>query len=310
MSTTDIADATLRVYVALQHLQLGRPTTEIADELGLSRFAIGRMVKRARDEGLVEVVSRLPEPVDPELSATLARRYGLRSALVVVSHIDTDDVVRGIVAGVAAGLVTGMIGDDDVVGLGPGRTIVEMCARIVDVHTCDVVQLTGVATDQPETYLDAILRLRTVAKGRMFPLHAPFLTTDRRSARVITGQAPVTQALQRMDHLDMAVLTVGGWPSSSLLATQLAQSGELEGLLEAGVVAEIGTTLLDEHGRVVRSLEGRLIGVTTDQLARVPTRVAIGGGPGKRQAVVAALKSGLIDAIVTDQVTARRAMDM
>ena len=84
------------------------------------------------------------------------------------------------------------------------------------------------------------------------------------------------------------------------LATQLADSGELAPLLSRGVVAEIGSTLLDADGGPVLSLEHRLIGISTEQLARVPMRVALGGGPGKQVAVIAAMKSGLIDMIVTD----------
>lgn len=308
MSTPNIADAALQVYAALQHLQHARPTTDLAEELGVSRFAVGRMIKRARDEGLVEVVSRLPAPVDPDLSARLARHYGLESALVVASPTDSDEFLRPIVADVAAGLVAALIQEDDVVGLGPGRTIMAMSARISDVPTCDVVQLTGVATTEPESSLDAILQLRSVAKGRMFPLHAPFLTTDIRSAQAIESQPAIAQALQRMDWLDMAVLTVGGWPHSSLLAEQVQENGELETLLADGVVAEIGTTLLAEDGRVVTSFDGRLIGLTTRQLAEIPKRVAIGGGPGKRKAVIAALRSGLVDMIVTDQGTAVAAL--
>lgn len=296
------------VYAAIQHLQHDRSTIDLAEELGVSRFAVGRMIKRALDDGLIEVRSRLAEPIDTELSRSLARAYGLDSAIVVVPPAGGEGPIRTTIATLAARLVAELVDEDDIVGLGPGRTIVETCEGIHDVPSCDVVQLTGVATTAPEQYLHAVMRLSRVAKGRMFPMPASFVTSSEASWCAITSEPAVKQALARMDRIDKVILTVGGWPHSSLLATQLADSGELAPLLSRGVVAEIGSTLLDADGGPVLSLEHRLIGISTEQLARVPMRVALGGGPGKQVAVIAAMKSGLIDMIVTDERTARFAL--
>ena len=209
----------------------------------------------------------------------------------------------------AAQLVAGLVTEDTTIGLGPGRTIIETCARLTNLAHCDVVQLTGVATGEPEDDLRALMTLSSVARGRMLPLYAPFLPTDAAAARVIAAQPSAIQALHRMNHLDVAVLTVGGWPESSQLATQLDDIGELRSLEKWGVVGEIGTTLLDAKGSEVHALDGRLIGITTEQLAAVPTTLALGGGIGKRRAVVATLRSGLVDMIVTDARTASVAID-
>lgn len=112
-----------------------------------------------------------------------------------------------------------------------------------------------------------------------------------------------------MDLLTTAVFTLGGWPHSSQLASVLAEMGELDPLLELGVTAELGTTLLDARGHEIVALANRMIGITTEQLTRVPLKIALGGGEGKKYAVLAALKSGLIDILVTDIHTARAALD-
>lgn len=303
-----VEDQVLHVYVAIQHLQHDRSTVDLADELGLSRFMVGRMIKRARDEGLIEVVPRLSLPVDTAMSRELTEKYHLNSAIVVTPPRNTDTMTRGVIARLAAQLITELIDEDDIVGLGPGRTIVAACDRIVDVPPCDVVQVTGVANAEQEENLHAIMQLSRAAKGRMYPLYAPFLATNAASARTIAAEPSVRQALQRMDRLDKIVLTVGGWPHSSLLANHLGELGQLNALLDRGVVAEFGTTLLDADGHEIHILEDRLIGITTRQLAQIPVRVALGGGPGKRQAVIAALKSGLVNVLVTDQHSAQAAV--
>jgi DNA-binding transcriptional regulator LsrR (DeoR family) len=143
----------------------------------------------------------------------------------------------------------------------------------------------------------------------MFALHAPFVTTDVRSGEMIAAQPAVKQALKRMDRLDRAVLTVGGWPNGAMLADQLRQLGELDEVTAHGVAAEIGTTLLDKDGNALPVLEGRMVGVSLEQLRRIPTKLVIAGGAAKQVAVLAALRAGLVDILVTDADTARFALE-
>lgn len=304
----DVEEQIACTYVAIEHLQKGRSTIELSDELGLSRFMVGRMIKRARDEGLVEVVARPVDPIDSALSKSLERAYGLDAAVVVTETGLGEEVLRRTIAGVGAKLLAERIQDDDVVGFGPGRTIMQLLDLLDELADCDVVQLTGIASEDPEESLQAILGLRGVTDGSVYPLYAPLLVTDAAAARAITAQPAVRRALQRMDRLDTVVLTLGGWPSGSLLAQRLEAAGELEGLLAAGAVAEIGTTVLDADGRALDLLADRLIGITAEQIRAAGTRIALGGGPEKHEAVVAVLRSGLIDVLVTDVGAAEHAL--
>nr|MBP8857998.1 hypothetical protein [Anaerolineaceae bacterium] len=40
-------------------------------------------------------------------------------------------------------------------------------------------------------------------------------------------------------------------------------------------------------------------------LKQIPTRICVAGGPGKTNAVIGALRSGLVNVLVTDSITAR-----
>lgn len=296
-------------YAAVQHLQHGRSTVDLAEELHVSRFMIGRMIQRAKADGLVEVVSRLPGAIDTALSEELAIRYGLKSAFVVVPQSDHASRVRDTLARTGARVFADLVTEDDAVGIGPGRTILEMSAHLTDIPSCDIVQLTGAATMTAEDSQQAIATISRFAEGRLFSLHAPFFITDARAAAAISAQPLIRQTLQRMDHLDVAVLSVGGWPRASLLADMVAHSGELDDVLAQGAIAEIGTTLLAQDGGEVTAIADRLVGISTMQLRRVPLKIAIGGGPGKQRAVVAVLRSGLVDVLITDARCARFALD-
>lgn len=290
----------LHVYVALQNLAHGRPVNEIAADIGKSRFATARMVKRARELGLIEVRATVSAPVDVGLSAELARRYGLRTALVVATHTADDEGAREAIARVAARFIVENVAEDDILGFAPGRTLVLASRMIESLPSADVVQLTGVGAPRLEDGVEVITNLGRLSGGAPHPLYLPAVLTTEPEARVILRHPSIQRTLRKLDHVTKAFLTIGGWPEASLIAGQLRDLDERSQYEQRGVVAEIGTMLLDADGRRVPGLEDRFVGISEDQLRRVGMRVGIGGGPGKERAVLAALRSGIVDHLITD----------
>lgn len=297
----------LHVYVAMQNLAHGRTVNEIADEIGRSRFATARMVRRARELGLIEVRASVADPIDVDLSARLARKFGLDSALVVATYSTQEAEVRAAIAGVTARVIVETIEEDDVVGFTPGRTLVLASRSITQLPSADVVQLTGIGWARLEDGVEVISNVGRASGGSTSPLYAPILIDPE--ARAILKHPAIQSTMNRFAHVNKAFLTIGGWPDASLLAHQLTESGEIDGLAARGVVADYATSLLDERGRVVSGLEGRFVGISADQLSRVGVRIAIGGGVGKEKAVSAVLRSGMVDVIVTDARSAQMALD-
>ena len=296
----------LHVHVAMQNLAHGRPLNEIAEEIGRSRFATARMVRRARELGLIEVRPTMPVPIDADLSARIARQFGLRSALVVATRSTDDAEVREALASVTARYLSETVEEDDVLGVAPGRTLARASREIDQLPSADVVQLTGIGWPRLEEGAEVVSAIGRAAGGATFPLYVPILI-DPEAAPILHHPA-ITGTMRRFRHVRKAFLTVGGWPRSSLLAQILGENGERAGFEERGVVAEIGTTLLDIQGRTVSGLEGRFIGISEEELRAVPLRVAIGGGEWKQQAVLATLRSGLVNVLITDVRTAELAL--
>ena len=297
-------------YAALQYFQFDRSLIDIGTELGVSRFMVGRMVKRARDEGLISITSHLPDPVDVQLSKAFATHFGIESALLVITPSEDALANRRMIAAIAARNLRDTVVEDDIIGLTVGRTIVEMSKLLTALPSCDVIQLTGVADAHPERSVEAITSISRLAGGRMFPLHAPFVTTDEAAAVAIRSQPGISKTLKRLERVSKAVVTIGAWPKASLLYESLDGMGEATRLVNAGVVAEIGTTLLDIKGHEVQGLRNRLIGISTTQLSAIKEVTAIGGAPGRAQAVLATLRSGLVTGLITDVHTAREVLSL
>lgn len=73
----------------------------------------------------------------------------------------------------------------------------------------------------------------------------------------------------------------------------------------SSAVGDVCLRFFDEHGELVdSSLNGRVVGISVDELRAVPRKVGIAGGPRKHRAIRAAALGGWIDVFITDVTTA------
>jgi DNA-binding transcriptional regulator LsrR (DeoR family) len=113
------------------------------------------------------------------------------------------------------------------------------------------------------------------------------------------------------DALDVAYVGIGGQEPSGLLASSgnVFSPEELEGVRDGGGIGDIGQRYLRADGTPVDTpLHERVIGIELAQLRRVPRSVAVAGGPGKTEAIRAAVVGGWINCLITDSFTAERLM--
>ena len=70
----------------------GKSKIQIAEEFGVSRFKVARVLETALERDLVRIEIRVPAELDAERSDALRARYGLRHAVVVESPAATEDI--------------------------------------------------------------------------------------------------------------------------------------------------------------------------------------------------------------------------
>jgi Putative sugar-binding domain len=100
---------------------------EIAEEFGISRFKVARMLENAIRDGLIRLEIHLPAELDADLSDALRTRFDLTHAIVFTSPAqgpggEGPDPVTHRLGAVAADLLTEIVTEGDVLGLvwGPG----------------------------------------------------------------------------------------------------------------------------------------------------------------------------------------------
>ena len=292
-------------YVAKRHFIDRRTKMEIADELGISRFKVARMIDEAYESGIVQIAVSTPTGIDFDASTRLREAYGLRHAIVVHAPGGDEASVRRALAPAGADLLREIAREGDVVGVSTGRTLQAMGHHIGAMPYCDVVQLTGVADPAIETGLGVISRLAAASGGPAHYLYSPLTVSDTEAADALRRQPSIRRTLDRMASLDLAVVTIGSWdPPKSQLFDNMIDTDLRSRLLSSGIRAEVCATLFQSDGRMSEALASTAISVTTAQLTRARVVLGVAGGKGKEVAVRAALLSGVVTGLVTDTETA------
>lgn len=293
--------------VAKRHYIDGKTRIEIAEEIGLSRFKVGRMLESALEQGVVRISIEATETVDVSLSNELRSRFGLRRAIAVLTPDDTPETLQERIGQATADLLSEVIEEGDVLGLTAGRTLTAMAGRLIRVAPCEVVQLAGVASNDPGNGVEVMRNVSRATRGRAHPIFAPLLVDSPTTASALRREPGILDTFRRFRSLTIAAVAIGSWsPPDSQLYDSAMRNGILDELLEKGVVAEVCSTLLDAEGREVDGIASRALAIATPQLRAIPEVIAAAGGTQKTAAIAAAVRSGIVTSLVTDAGTARR----
>ncbi|NJQ03087.1 sugar-binding transcriptional regulator [Streptomyces zingiberis] len=289
----------------------GKSKIQIAEEFGVSRFKVARVLETALERDLVRIEIRVPAELDAEASDALRARYGLRHAVVVESPSDAEDdgVDPENLGEVAADLLGELVSEGDVLGLAWGRSTIHMAAALDRLPPCTVVQLTGVydAGTAERGSVEAVRRAATVSGGEAHPIYAPMLLPDATTAAALRAQPGIARAFEYFDKVTVAAVSIGSWEPGVSTVHDMLSDEERAHYASLGAAAEMSAHLFAADGRTIgRDLGERCITVEADRLRRIPEVVAIAGGRRKSAAIDAVLRSGLVTSLVTDTAAADR----
>lgn len=301
-------DLTLALTVARRHYEQGQAKTDIADALGISRFKVARLLDLALEAGVVRIEIVEPEGMRGGLAEELRERFGLtRCAVVPVSSAAPD--VRSEVGVAAARLLGETVTDGDVLGLPWSRTVHDMVYALDSLPKVPIVQLSGAlaTTREDSSAVDLVRRAGRIAGGGRRVFFAPLLMPDAAAATAVRRDEAVSETLAAASEVTVAMVGVGAWAPGGSTIYDMMEEQSRRKVARQGVVGEAVGACFDAEGQLVTtSLSDRLIALSGAQLLAIPQVIAIAHGPGKVEALRAAMSSGLISGLVTTQDTARR----
>jgi deoxyribonucleoside regulator len=291
----------------------------IARHLRTSRSTVSRLLKRARDTGLVEITLRAASSRAPGLGQSISAAFGVATYVVPVPDTTNDTDRLEQVALTTAKLLASWFDSDMVMGVAWGTTLAAVGRHLTHKPTrgSAVVQLNGAANNRTSgvdytSNLISSFGTAFDAAIHYFPVPAFFDFPETKAA--MWRERSVRRVLEVQGRADMVVFSVGaiaGAIPSHVYAAGYLDDDDVQTLQDEGVVGDVCTVFLRADGSyrdVV--LNARATGPTPDELHRVPRRVCVVAGDNKVVPLLAALLSGVVTDLVVDEVTASRLLSV
>jgi DNA-binding transcriptional regulator LsrR (DeoR family) len=313
MSAPAHAGDAVATQVARLYFDRQLSKVEIGQRLGISRFRVARLLREAREAGLVRVEYRDVPRRDAELSRDLELRFEVDLCAVAAGSRDPDAA-----AVLGAEVVADLVTSEETLGVAWGSTLAATIGYLPRraFGRLRVVPLAGGWPGLAHDRAPGELARRCAERlgGTHLELYAPAFVATPQLRNALAEEAGVSAVFAAYDRLTTAVVGIGSWPAaagrgraagSSLLASGAVSRGELDELRAAGAVGELVVHPFDAAGRFLpTALTDRAVAIPLDRLRRVRRVVAIAAGREKAGAIRAALASGVVDVLVTDASTA------
>lgn len=289
----------------------GKTQEDLSRSFGLSRATIGRMLRRAQQEGIVEIRVRPHAGFAADLERQLVERFGIQRALISIDHKDSDKQ-REMLAGLVASYLDRILVDGSLVAVGMGRNVsaVSEHAMSATSRKCTFVSAIGGSYRGGETMnADHIARrLASRFGGESESLYAPALVADPEVRKAVLDNDTVRHTLDKARRADISLIGVGDMSEdSNIVRMGWFTAQEIVEAKRVGTVGDMmGYDFIDVHGQPANtSLQGRVIGLSANDLRRVPNVIAIAAEQTKVIAILGALRSKTINTLAT---TASNAM--
>ncbi len=195
------------------------------------------------------------------------------------------------------------------VGVGWGRTL-RLSLRSVPrrpLRRVSVVSLMGgltrgAAVNPHET----ASHLADLIDAQCYYVAAPALADSEATRDLLAQQPMIKDVYERLRKVDLVLVSAGGLADDSTIHhVDLISAADAKSLKEAGAVGDLCAHWLDVHGRLVdHPLNKRAVGLSPLELKSVPCVIVASGGIDKIEVLHGALEGGMVDILITDEVTA------
>jgi len=289
----------------------GLTQEDLSKQFSLSRAKIGRLLKRAQEEGIVEIRVKHHPRDTRDLERELIARFGIEKAIVSINHKDQDKQ-RELLAGLVASHLDRILVNDMIVAVGMGRNINAISEHAISStqrSSTFVCAIGGFYRGGEIMNADHICR-RLAARfgGDSETLYAPALVGDPEGRKGLLNNDAVKPTLDKARRAHVALVGVGDInEDSNMVRTGWFSTDEIAELRQCGAVGDLmGYHFIDMAGRpVVTPVRDRVIGLSLEDLKHIPNVIAVASENTKTTAVLGALRTGVITTLATTEAIAQ-----
>lgn len=302
-----IQDLRLILKCCTMYYYDGISQLEISRQLGISHPTVCRLIKQARDQGIVkiEVISPEKEESYTLLERELEKRFSLREAVVLPDNIGGDMAQKTDIGRACAAYLERVLTKGSVVGLSMGTTLREVPRGLKSPMSsgCVFVPLLG-GVGQNQADIHPNMLADSFAKtfgGRVALLHAPAYIGNPIIKESLLAERSVQEVMQYYDKMNICIVGIGTPETdSALMETNYYLEEDIDAMFKTGMVGDICLQFFDINGDHKRfHINQNIFGMELDKIKQVDRSIGLVTGVRKTKSVIGAMRAHFINVLIT-----------
>ena len=286
---------------------------QIAERFFTSRSKISRMLKEARQLGIVEIKILEPWDRDMELEQEFMKRFHLKDIRIISVKEENNTMTLQKLGEVAAYYLDNLLSDHMILGMSWGNTMYHTVKAVktsknIPITVVPIMGAANVRTPERDS-LDLSKELAYAYGGNYHYIYSPLFVTSEEVRKSLEEEPNIKECLNLARHADIILTSVGSivyksW--KSYLSTK-----DLYNLEKKGAIGHIGGHFYDKDGKeVVTPFVGKMIGLGIDDIKNVKNVICVAGLEMKAEAILGAVRGGYVKTLITDEDAARKVIEL
>jgi DNA-binding transcriptional regulator LsrR (DeoR family) len=297
----------------------GKNQADIAKHLEISTTKVNSLIKEAREQKLIEVSLKLPFQNLIRLTNRLKAVSKIQEAIIVPKLSINPETILHSTAKAAADLLLERLRDGDTLCVGSGKTLYAITELISPKRKYKIKVVPCVGGVQGRHYFDVnhiAAKLARKLGGKSYQFQAPLFVDSEKDRTTLHNMRQNKEVLDLARNAQIALHGIGGVQLKSVghfetLYDFIEEKGKQDIVQKKGSIGEILAHAIDENGKeCAESRDHKIVGITLEELKKIPLDIAVSATGEKAFPIYAALKGDHIRNLVSDEIAITQVVDL
>lgn len=279
----------------------GLTQQSIADKLCVSRIQVMKLLDLARQNGIISFRLREDSFKRFDIEKKMSDMWGLSDVFIAPSPASGMEAAEN-VAYAAAMYIETFASDNDYINMGYGYTLGKVLNHLAMnmEKKLSIISLSGgVSCYLPDTK-------SSIFNANLYLMPAPLVVSSSEMAKAIIAEPSVQEILKMHKLASATVVGIGGMnEDATVVKSGTVTKNDFRLLSMQNAVGDVLCHFYNKNGESVGTeLDKRLISASLQTLKSLNRVIGVSAGPYKVDAILGALRAGLLNVLVTDEDTA------
>jgi len=285
---------------------------KIAEKFNFSKSKVCRIIKEAKDKGVIEFKIKNFDNRKIELEKRIEDRYGLKEAIVYFNSDipkSNEQLVFKKVGSLGAEYIKRIMSNNINIAITWGKTLYNVIKEIeIDKkHEINVFStLGGVGLTRAEYQNNNLVKmLSDKIGGDHYQLYLPLVLNKSKYKELIQEESNIRKVIGDTSKLDYYIAGFGTVSTNSRMYRLGGFNQDfIKALTKKNIIGEVGLNFYDLEGNFINTgMEEKIVNINIDDIKKIKNKIVIGFGKEKVKALKGLLRTKILDILITDSKT-------